>query len=179
MSSNQQESKFWGRLLLTGALAGALGGAIVTLTMSLWASVTFLPSSSIILTMTILGAVYGVGQGAAQFLSLRQQIPRIRQSLRTNFISTAVGSTVTGVLLVALLAIGFAELLNSLGYSSALIVVLSAFIVGGFGGIAQAIVERSLLKSAAQGSYWRWIAPLALLGHVSGALAGLAIAPFW
>lgn len=179
MSNQPYESKFWWRLWVTGALAGAMAGVMATSIMlvlfagtatSLWAG-----SIPIMITM---GGVYGIGQGVAQFLALREQIPRSQRSLRTNFISTAVGSAVTGVLLVALLAVGFASLLNSLGFSSALILILAAFIVGGFGGIAQAIVERFLLRTAVHSSYLRWIAPLALLGHISGALAGIAATPF-
>jgi len=128
--------------------------------------------------MAILGGVYGIGQGTAQFLSLRSYIPPMRRSLRTNFIGTAVGSAVTGILLVVLLAIGFVELLIVSGFSPTLIWILGAFIVGGFGGIAQAIVERALLGTAVRGSYFRWIAPLALLGHVSGAIAGFVTALF-
>lgn len=128
--------------------------------------------------MAIAGGVYGIGQGIAQFLSLRSYIPQVRKSLRTNFIGTAVGSAVTGVLLVALLAIGFAELLMASGFSSTSTWILGAFIVGGFGGIAQAIAERFLLRTAVRGSYFRWIAPLALLGHVSGGLAGVVTALF-
>ena len=178
--SQNYSSQFWLRWLVVGALAGALAGAIVTLlllVLSQSIDVTTL-SSKLIPSMAIMGGVYGIGQGIAQFLSLRAQIPQRRYSLRTNFIGTAVGSIITGVLLVGLLAIGFADLLNSLGFSSALVLIVAVFIVGGFGGIAQAIVERFLLRTTVQGSYFRWIAPLALLGHVSGGLAGIAITPF-
>lgn len=179
MNFRQNESRFWWQLLLLGAVAGALGGAIgIAILRVLAAEANSLLQWGMIPIAAIMGTVYGISQGLAQFLSLRQQIPPIRKSLRTNFISTAVGSTITGVLLGGLLAIGFANLLNSLGFSSTIILILATFIVGGFGGIAQAIVERFLLRAAVNSSYFRWIAPLALLGHVSGALAALVAAPF-
>lgn len=179
MFNQPYESKFWWRLLWVGGLAGAMAGVIATSIIPvLFTGTANLWLAGNIPIMIIMGGVYGIGQGIAQFLSLREQIPRSRRSLRTNFISTAVGSAVTGGLLVALLAIGFATLLNSLGFSSALVLILAAFIVGGFGGIAQAIVERFLLRTAVHSSYLRWIVPLALLGHISGALAGIAATPF-
>lgn len=160
-------------------MAGAVAGAIVAiLVASLLAGAAPWLNLGDTPVMAMLGGVYGIGQGMAQFFSLRSYIPPLRRSLRTNFIGTAVGSAVTGVLLVALLAIGFAELLMASGFSSTSTWILGAFIVGGFGGIAQAIVERFLLRTAVHGSYFRWIAPLALLGHVSGAIAGIVTALF-
>ena len=186
--------QFWRRWFLIGLLAGMFAGLIlmvgIPIFLYLRQSTILIDSSRFalyllltVLTLMALGGIYGLGQGLAQYLSLNRYIPRMGRSLRANFIGTIVGVVVTGSLLIVLLVAGFGGFLESLGLSFALSLIVQVFIVGGFGGIAQAIVQRSILGQASEASYLRWIVPLALLGHVSGGLVGivasLLISPFF
>lgn len=121
--------------------------------------------------------LYGLCQSLVSWLVLREQTPRLRRSLQAHFVATLIGTIVVGALLFWLMAIGLANFLSGLGLPAWQILVLSIFIVGGFGGIAQAIVQRFLLNTTTQGNCWQWIAPLALLGHVSGGIVGLIATP--
>jgi hypothetical protein len=194
MTKEFDHYRFWQRWFLIGLLAGALAGLILfvvlpilllLLTM-LQGAVNIGFESSLLLSIVLLmglGGIYGMGQGVAQYFSLNPHIPRMGRSLRANFIGTGVGVVVTGVLLLGLVIAGFGDFLQSLGVSFALSLIIQVFIVGGFGGIAQAIVERSILGQTTEAGYVRWIVPLALLGHVSGGLVGvvasLLISPFF
>jgi hypothetical protein len=125
----------------------------------------------------VLGGVYGFCQSLVPWLVLREQTPKLRRSLQAHFVATLIGTIVVGALLVWLMAAGLASFFSSLGLSRWQILVLLVFIVGGFGGIAQAIVQRFLLNGTTPASYLQWIAPLALLGHISGGIVGLIAMP--
>ncbi|PSB06523.1 hypothetical protein C7B76_29485 [filamentous cyanobacterium CCP2] len=181
--------QFWRRWFLMGLLSGMLAGLIlmvgIPIVLYLRQSSFAIASSKLVLYLLLtvlslmaLGGLYGLGQGLAQYFSLNPYIPRMGRSLRANFIGTAVGVVVTGSLLIVLLVSGFGSFLESLGLSFGLRLIIQVFIVGGFGGIAQAIVARSILGQTTDAGYFRWIVPLALLGHVSGGLVGIVASLF-
>jgi hypothetical protein len=177
-------SRFWWQWFLVGGGAGMFAGLVLRLLiipfilwiLSFYGKILLLTIRSVFVSIgvfIVLGGVYSLGQGVAQYVSLNAYIPRMRRSLRANFIGTVVGVIVTGILFVVLLLAGLGTFLEQLGLSSAFSLILQAFIVGGFGGIAQAIVARWILGQDTEAGYFRWIVPLALLGHVSGGLVGI------
>jgi hypothetical protein len=187
-------SHFWWQWFLVGGGAGAfagLGFRLLIIPFMLWilsfhSGIMLFTIGSVFISIgvfLVLGGVYSLGQSVAQYVSLNSYIPHRRRSLRANFLGTVVGVIVTGILLAVLLLTGFGTFLEQLGLSPALSLILQAFIVGGFGGIAQAIVARSILGQNTEAGYFRWIVPLALLGHVNGGLVGIVaalfISPFW
>jgi hypothetical protein len=187
MTVQTNGSQFWQRWFLVGLLAGGFAGLIFFVGISF--ALIFLQRGTAIgfpesifylllpiVGLMILGGIYGIGQGLAQYFALNSHIPKMKRSLRANFLGTVVGVVVTGILLAVLLLAGFGTFLEQLGLSSALSLIVQAFIVGGFGGIAQAIVARSILGQNTEAGYFRWIVPLALLGHVSGGLVGIVAA---
>ncbi|WP_416674913.1 hypothetical protein [Egbenema bharatensis] len=193
MTREFDRSRFWQRWFFAGLLAGMFAGLILFVILPILILATVQGGVGIgfeslfylllpILILMVLGGIYGIGQGAAHYFSLNPHIPRMGRSLRANFIGTLVGVVVTGVLLLGLIMAGFGDFLQSLGLSFGLSLIIQVFIVGGFGGIAQAIAERSILGSTTEAGYFRWIVPLALLGHVSGGLVGivgsLIVSPF-
>jgi hypothetical protein len=130
-------STFWWRWLLVGLAAGAVAGTLLrtllTLTASLqhpvldrsglgsnsWAVVfpANLLSAKFIVSLIVLGGVYGVCQSIAQWLALREQTPKRRRALQAHFVATILGTVLVGVLSFWLFAVGFAAWLTSLGLS--------------------------------------------------------------
>jgi hypothetical protein len=184
MSHRFNELRFWQRWLLTGALAGVLAGIILILSLII-VSLIKRESSEIIhsnsagawILTALSGGVYGLGQGLAQRLFLAGKTPKLQRSLQINFITTILGTVVTGILAVLLLLNGFQTILTALKANVPLIFAAAVFIVGGFGGIAQGILQRFMFRTATEAGYVRWVLPLALCGHVNGAVMGFIAFP--